>query len=311
MRIVDCAIIGGSYSGLSATLALARSMRSAVVIDDGLPCNRFAPHSHNFLTHDGGVPGEIGAIGRQQIVENYKTVDFVKGRVVRAIKDSTDATTRFQVTTDAGDVIHSRKIIIATGVKDIVPDIPGFLECWGKSVIHCPYCHGYEFNSKPTGILFSNPQVVMHQVPLIRNLTPQVKLFLNGQELPLTDEESDRFKKNDIELVPAAITEIKHVDGYMNSVVLADGTCVPLEAIYAYFPFELNGKEFIDELGCEINEHGFIAVDQMQKTNVGGVFAVGDVTSRLRAVANAVYGGNIAGAIANMELSNEDFAARN
>jgi len=310
--VVDCVIIGGSYAGLSAALALGRSLRNTIVIDNGLPCNRFASHSHNFLSHDGSNPSDIAQLGRQQIQEQYKTVQFIQGRVESAKikKDDNDNESEsiFELVTDSGDnIFESKKIIFASGITDLFPtEISGFAECWGKSVIHCPYCHGFEFQTEPTG-LFMNPTFAMHMAPIVRNLTPNLTIFctdLTG----FTDDQLDRMKANQIEVISTNIREIQHDDGFMTGVVLDDGRSIPLKALYAALPFELNCKSLMETLGCTVTEQGYLAVNDMQKTNVPGIFGCGDSTTMFRSVANAVRGGHVAGAVVNMELCSAEFA---
>jgi len=136
-------IIGGSYSGLSAAMALGRSLRKTLVIDNGKPCNEQTPHSHNFLTQDGKSPKEIAENARKQVSE-YETIHFHQGKAVDAKKSETV----FEVTTEKGEKFRSKKLIIATGITDQIPNIKGFKESWGISLIHCPYCHGYEYKGK-------------------------------------------------------------------------------------------------------------------------------------------------------------------
>src|SRR5690554_5341159 len=144
----DVIIIGGSYAGLSSAMALGRALRNVLIIDSGLPCNRQTPHSHNFLTQDGSTPNEIATLAKQQ-VEKYESVRFYKGIATSGVK-TVDG---FEIMTDANSTFTSKKLILATGVKDIMPALPGFAACWGISIIHCPYCHGYEYRSQNTGIL--------------------------------------------------------------------------------------------------------------------------------------------------------------
>lgn len=311
---VDCLIVGGSYAGLSAALTLGRSLRKTIVIDEGLPCNRFAPHSQNFLTHDGSRPSDIAELGRQQIQSKYQSVQFVADRVESAVVSS--STSNFQVTTQQGYTIEARKIIFASGVKDIFPDIPGFAECWGKSVIHCPYCHGFEYQSQPTG-LFMNAMVALHMAPIVRNLTPDVTLFCQDLS-PLSEEQLNLIKANQIPIITSPITQIKHDHGQLTGVVVEDGREFPLKTLYAHIPYEVNCKAIMESLGCTFTELGFISVTEMQKASsstttptdtVPGIFACGDATTMFRSVANAVRGGNVAGAVANMELCAADFAA--
>src|SRR6478736_6055187 len=144
----DVIIIGGSYSGLSASMSLGRSLRQVLIIDSGLPCNRQTPHSHNFITQDGEKPAVISAKAKLQ-VDLYKTVHFYNGLAVKAIKKENG----FEVSTESGEVFNSRKILFASGVKDLFPEIKGFADCWGISVLHCPYCHGYEVKNEKTAII--------------------------------------------------------------------------------------------------------------------------------------------------------------
>ncbi|HEX2627711.1 MAG TPA: FAD-dependent oxidoreductase, partial [Chitinophagaceae bacterium] len=134
----DVIIIGGSYSGLAAALALGRALKKVLVIDSGQPCNSPTPHSHNFITQDGKTPKEISTLARKQ-VEKYNTVKFIEGLAISGTK----TVTGFEIQTDSTKIFEAKKLIFATGIKDIMPSIKGHAECWGISIIHCPYCHGY------------------------------------------------------------------------------------------------------------------------------------------------------------------------
>src|SRR5690606_22640357 len=143
-------IIGGSYAGLSAAMALGRSLRSDLIIDGGLPCNMQTPHSHNYITQDGEKPSAIAEKVKAQAL-NHRTLKLQNDYAIQGRKNDDG----FEITTQSGKKLQAKKLIFATGIKDTIPDIEGFLECWGISVIHCPYCHGYEFRHKTTGI-FAN-----------------------------------------------------------------------------------------------------------------------------------------------------------
>lgn len=158
-------IIGGSYSGLSAAMSLGRSLRQVLVIDSGLPCNRQTPHSHNFITQDGEKPAVISAKAKLQ-VDIYKTVQFYNGLAVKALKTESG----FEIETESGVVFTSRKVLFATGVKDLLPEIEGFAACWGISVLHCPYCHGYEVKNEKTAII-ANGEMGFEYAKLISNWT--------------------------------------------------------------------------------------------------------------------------------------------
>lgn len=295
----DVIITGGSYSGLSAAMALGRSLRNVLVIDNGKPCNRQTPHSHNFVTHDGKTPAEIAKLAKQD-VGKYDTVRFYNGTVVKTSK----ANEGFVIETSTGEKFYVKKLILTSGVKDIMPDIPGFAECWGISVIHCPYCHGYEVKNEITGIL-SNGDMAYEFSKLIFNLTKNLTLFTNGKAV-LSDEQLEKLKNNNIILNEDEIKEVKHENGFIQKIIFKNGKEVPLQALYAKIPFEQN-INVSDDLGCELTEQGFIKVDIMQKTTVSGLFACGDNVTMMRSVANAVAQGNFAGAMVNKELSDDEF----
>jgi len=295
----DVIIIGGSYAGLSAGMALGRSLRNVAIIDSGKPCNRQTPHSHNFITHDGRPPKEIAGLAREQ-VEKYNTVKFYPGTVIKTKKTPEG----FKVETDTHDFFYAKKLILASGVKDIMPEIPGFAECWGISVLHCPYCHGYEVKNETTGIL-SDGDMAFDFSKLVFNMTKDLTLLTNGNSV-LTNEQIEKLKQNTISLNENEIDKIEHTDGYIQKVVFKDGTFLPLKALYAKIPFQQN-INISEDLGCEMTEQGFVKVDFMQKTSIPGVFACGDNVTMMRSVANAVAQGNFAGAVANKELADEAF----
>lgn len=291
-------IIGGSYAGLSAALALGRSLRKVVIIDAGMPCNKQTPHSQNFLTQDGVRPDIIASKAKEQVL-NYTTVTFKQDSVVSGKK----VTTGYVVKTKSGEELEAKKLIFATGVKDIMPDIDGFSECWGISVIHCPYCHGYEFRNKKTAIL-ANGERATHLSLLVKNLTDKVTVLTNGiAEFDV--EQMKRLENESIEITESKPVALEHENGYINSLIFENGDKVNYDVLYAAIPFTQHST-IPENLGCELTEQGHIKVDMFQKTSVNGIFACGDNSSMLRSVANAVSTGNIAGAMANNELVEEN-----
>lgn len=295
-QVFDTIIIGGSYAGLSAAMALGRSLRSVLIIDSGTPCNRQTPHSHNFLTQDGKTPAEISAIAREQVAQ-YDTIEFLADSVTMAKQ----VNELFVVDTANQMRYQARKLIIATGIRDIMLEIPGFAECWGISVIHCPYCHGYEFRGKRTGILVpEDPAAALHLSGLVKNLTPHVTLFTHGKT-PFDASQLMNFKERNIQVNTNKISEILHQDGNLKQLQLENGETVVIDALYARVPFELH-HTIAEQLGCIKTEMGLLQVDPFQKTTVSGVYACGDIANPMRAVASAVYSGNLAGAMVNMAL---------
>ena len=295
----DVIIVGGSYAGLSAAMSLGRSLRNVLIIDSGLPCNRQTPHSHNFITHDGETPKAIADKAREQVLK-YNTVRMQHGLAVSATKVEQG----FELTTADGAVLTTRKLLFTTGVKDLMPGIPGFAECWGISVIHCPYCHGYEVKAEKTGIM-SNGDIGFEFSKLVANLTPDLTLLTNGQST-LSLEQHTKLQQHNIAVVETEIAGFEHSDGQLKQVLLKDGSAMPLKAMYAKIPF-VQHCDIPVQLGCTLTEQGYIAVDMLGRTSVPGVYAAGDNTAMMRAVSLAVAGGGMAGAGINKELVEELF----
>ncbi len=295
----DVIIIGGSYAGLSAAMALGRSMRNVLIIDSGLPCNQQTPHSHNFITQDGEKPGIIAEKAKKQVL-NYKTVKFLADFAVSGKKIKNG----FAITTQSGTEFNAKKLVFATGIKDSMPDIPGFTDCWGISVIHCPYCHGYEFRNQKTAIM-ANGEKAFHLASLVNNLTDEVTILTTGKAT-FTQEQLAKLNKHNIKIIETKVSEIEHENGHINNVILTDGNRIAFTAMYAALPFTQHSGIPVS-LDCELTEHGYIKVNNFQETTIKGVFACGDNSGMMRSVANAVYAGNIAGAMINKELTEEQF----
>ncbi|GAB4052884.1 NAD(P)/FAD-dependent oxidoreductase [Spirosoma litoris] len=290
----DVIIIGGSYAGLSAAMALGRSIRTVLIIDGGQPCNRQTPHSHNLITQDGETPAAIAEKARQQVLA-YPTVQFKEGLVVSV----TGTSNQFEVVTGADQRFTARKILFATGLRDQLPLLPGFSDCWGISVIHCPFCHGYEYRGQRTGILMNGNAGVELSL-FIHNWSPNLTLFTNGKST-LTQEQHQQLTDRSIPIVEKEIQQIRHEGGYVNALVFTDGTEYSLDALYARPPFE-QSTDIPKRLGCTFTEQGLIQVDELNRTNVPGVYAAGDNSTMMRAVAAAIAAGTKAGAMLSREL---------
>lgn len=295
----DVIIIGGSYAGLATAMALGRALRSVLIIDSGKPCNRQTPHSHNFLTQDGKAPKEIATLAKQQVVA-YDTVRFFDGIATKGLQTSNG----FEIQTETGDKFSATKLVFATGIKDVMPEIAGFSECWGISVLHCPYCHGYQVKNEITGIL-GNGEYGFEFSKLISNWTKKLTLFTNGAST-LTSEQITKLEKHSIEIVEKEIKELEHVNGQLKNILFKDGSTQTVKAIYIKLPFEQNCT-VAEQLGCELTEDGYIKIDAAHKTTTKDVFACGDNATRLRTVANAVAMGTFTGMTVNKELIEERF----
>lgn len=295
---MDVIIIGGSYAGLSAAMALGRSMREVLVIDSGKPCNAQTPHSHNFLTQDGRTPHEIATIGRDQL-SAYPSVKIVNDIATSGRRTDSG----FAIDLASGETVSARKLIFTTGIRDQLPTIPGVAECWGISVIHCPYCHGYEYRRQKTAVL-GDGEIAMHYAPLLLNLTKELTILTNGKST-FTEEQRAKLVSHNVKINESKVVRVEHRNGYLTDVITEQGQ-VQCDAVYFRPPFEQHSSIPAD-LGCEFTEQGYLKVDATQKTTVDGVYAAGDNSSPMRAVANAVSTGNMAGAAVNRELAMEMF----
>lgn len=298
-REFDVIIIGGSYSGLAAGMALGRALRQVLIIDSGNPCNKQTPYSHNFITQDGKTPADIALLARQQ-VEKYGTVKFMNGLAVRGSKVEKG----FEIKVGSGETFSAKKLIFATGIKDSIPNIDGVKECWGISVLHCPYCHGYEVKNESTGVL-GNGEKGFEFVSLISNWTKDLTLFTNGKST-LTTNQAAKLGSHRIKLIETEIERLEHTHGQLQNIIFKDGTTSPIKAFYAPSPFEQHCG-IPEALGCELTDEGYLKTDSIQRTSVHGVYACGDNSTRLRTVANAVAMGTTAGMMINKEIVLEEF----
>ena len=296
----DVIIVGGSVAGLSAALALGRSLRRVLVIDSGKPCNRQTPHAHNFLTRDGETPAQLTTIAREQVAA-YPSVTIRTDRVASLTKNRRG----FAVATDQRLHYQARKVLLATGVEDLMPPIEGFAESWGRSVVHCPYCHGYEVHGQPLGVL-ANGDAGLEFVGLIQNWSKNLILFTNGPAT-LTDEQVDKIRRLNVPIVEAPIARIDHEKGFMRALLLQDGSSVPLTALFARVPFRQH-SDLAQQVGAELNPAGLIVVSGFGQTSVPGLYAAGDNSSPMRSLVVASASGTTAGAFLNRELIEEDIA---
>ena len=288
----DAIVVGGSYAGMSAALQLVRARRDVLVIDEGLPRNRLAAHAHGFLGQDGMAPAEIARRARDQL-RAYPTLTWTEAVAERAEPDGEG----FAVLTADGARHLARRLILATGVGDVLPEVPGLAERWGRSVFHCPYCHAHELNRGPLGVLATGPES-LHQALLLPEWGP-VTFFLNGVCEPDQGERT--------QLAASGVTiETARVAGLRGDadVALEDGREVRLAGLFTTPRTRPNGTLAAD-LGCALEEGtlgSFIQTDGRKATTVPGVFACGDVGREAGSIALAVGDGAFAGCAAHASL---------
>jgi thioredoxin reductase len=295
----EVVIIGGSYAGLSAAMALGRSLRKVLIIDNGKPCNAQTPYSHNFITHDGKPPHVIRTEALKQVL-HYPTVQIFEGTVERVEKNAE----AFSVFTNEGRTFSGAKLLLATGLKDQFPAIEGFEQCWGISVLHCPYCHGYEVKDLRIGLL-ANGDGAWHLGKLVSNLTRDLTIYTNGK-VSIKEEQLQKFGEHNIKIVDKTIASLQHNNGKINQIVFEDGSHATLSALFAHVPFTQHGN-IAQMLGCELTENGLIKTDELQHTSIAGVYAAGDNCTMGRAVSTAIASGTRAGASINRDLVDDRF----
>lgn len=295
----EVVIVGGSYAGLSAAMALGRSHRKVLVVDGGKPCNIQTPFSHNFLLHDGEKPLSIATKAREQLVR-YPSVQWRETEAVQAWREGD----HFVVRTLQGESIACSILLFATGITDVMPAIDGFAACWGISVLHCPYCHGYEVSHRRLGAL-GKGEAGFQLARLISNWSSDLTLFTDGPS-ELTDEQANLLAKHSIRVVEQHINAIEHQHGQLSGLHLADGTHYGLGALFAR-PVMKQHCLLPELLGCELTEQGLIRTDEFHRTTVKGLYAAGDAMSMFRAVSVAVAAGTKAGAVINKDLIDAQF----
>ncbi|MFJ2886301.1 NAD(P)/FAD-dependent oxidoreductase [Streptomyces sp. NPDC087305] len=300
----DVVVIGGGAAGLSAALVLGRSRRRTLVVDAGEPRNTPAAHMQGYLTRDGMSPAEFLALGREEIARYG--VDLVRDRAVDVTKGDD-----FAVTLAGGETVHARRIVVATGLKDELPDVPGVAERFGRDVIHCPYCHGWEVRDQAFGVLATTPMSV-HQALIVSQWSKDVTLFLHTvAESELTDDDLRRLAAAGVAVVPGEVAEMVVEGDRLTGVRLTDGTTHPREAVFVA-PRAIPQTGLLEKLGAELQETPFGAypvVDPTGLTTVPGVWAVGNAMGFAEQVVNAASAGYRAGATINGDLLMADLDA--
>jgi thioredoxin reductase len=301
---VDVLVVGGGPAGLSAALTLGRSRRSVVVVDDGAPRNAPASAMHAFLTRDGTPPAELLALGRDE-VSRYG-VELREARAVTA----TRLEGRFRVGLDDGSTVSTRQLMVTTGLVDELPEVDGLAERWGRDVVHCPYCHGWEVRDQAIGVLATSP-MALHQAGLFRQLSDRV-VVLRHTVADLDTDRLDALAARDVEVVDGHVIGLE-VDGdRLSGVRLADGTVVALDVLAVASRVTVRG-ELLRDLGVATAEHAsgmgqHVPADPMGRTDVAGVWVAGNVTDPSAQVIVAAAQGNRVGALINAELVAEDEA---
>jgi len=292
----DAVIIGGSYAGLSAAMQLVRARKRVLVIDDGRPRNRFSARAHGVLAMDGRPGSEISADARAQVAA-YPTAAFRIGEATAAV--AVDG--GFEITLDDGGKTSGRRLLLAHGVVDELPDLPGVRERWGRTALHCPYCHGYEIGGGSIGVLGAGPMSV-HQALMVADWG-DVTLFLNGVVTP-DAEEALKLARRGVNVEPTPVVALEGEAPTLTGARLADGRRVPLKAIFVGPRLRQPGR-MAEALGCEMEETlagTIVRTDEWKQTTVPGVFAAGDTARAMSNLTLASADGVMAGVALHRSL---------
>ncbi|MHC1558596.1 NAD(P)/FAD-dependent oxidoreductase [Actinomycetospora sp. C-140] len=300
---LDVLVLGGGAAGLSGALTLARSRRDVLVLDAGEPRNAPADGVHAFLTRDGLPPAELVRLGRAE-VESYGG-RIRSGTAVAARREGD----LFAVDTDDGTTLRARRLLVATGLVDELPDLPGVRELWGHDVLHCPYCHGWEVRDRAVAVLGTGPNA-LHQVKLFSQLTDDL-VYLRHHAPALTDAEAEQLAALDIAVIEEEVTGLEIADGRLVGARLADGRVVARQALVVG-PRFVARSAVLEDLGVEVLDNPlgrYVAtVDATGQTAVPGVWAAGNVGNLSAQVVAAAAEGTMAGARINADLVEEDIA---
>jgi thioredoxin reductase len=293
MEECDVLVVGGGAAGLSAALVLLRARRAVVLVDAGAPRNAPAAHLHGFLSRDGTPPADLLAAGRAE----------VSGYGGRLIDDTViGIEPGFQVRLANASQLRARRILVATGLRDELPDIPGVRERWGRDLLHCPYCHGYEVRDQPLGVLGGSPEAVQ-QAQLVRQWSSDLTLFPHTEAL--APEQREHLTARGIRILEGTVARLVLDDDRLHGVELRGGPVIPRTAVFVRPRFVPNA-DLLTGLGCELDEHGWVVHDPVGRTSVAGVWVAGNAADARAHVIDAAGQGSATAIALNADLVDED-----
>jgi thioredoxin reductase len=293
-KVYDVVVVGGGAAGLSAALVLGRARRRVAVVDAGAPRNAPAAHMQGFLSRDGMPPGQLLAVGRTEVARYG--VDLVEDRVV-GIEPG------FFVRLGSGTVLRARRILVTTGVRDELPDITGVHERWGRDLLHCPYCHGWEVRDQPLGVLGTQPGAVQH-AQLVRQWSDDVVFFVHTYDL--TSPERVQLEARGVQIVRGEVARLVVDDDRLTGVQLTDGRVIQRAAVFVRPRNLPHSDGLLAGLGCEADDAGFPLVDATGRTSAFGVWAAGNAVDPRAQVIASAGAANAAAIALNADLVQED-----
>jgi thioredoxin reductase len=300
----DCVVVGGGAAGLSAALVLGRARRRTLIVDEGIQSNLAAPGIGGLLGHDGRPPAQLYEMGRQELAA-YPTVEIRTGTVVGGLRDDDG----FVLDLGSGRRERTRRVLLATGMQYVPPDVPGLAALWGRSVFHCPFCHGWEVRDQPLAVLGRGDRAI-HQALLLRGWSDDIVVLTDGPA-EFSDEERARLTAAGVSIDERAVTELASENGELAAVVFGDGDRLPRRGLLVAATLRQRSS-LAEDLGAAQGDATPIAadpldVDALMRTTSVGVFAAGDVSAAMPQVASAVAAGSLAATAVVQSLLVDDY----
>jgi thioredoxin reductase len=300
-QFVDVGIIGGGPAGMNAALVLGRARKSVIVIDEGRPRNRVTRETHGFLTRDGVSPSEFRRIAREQI-RAYPSVRFVEDAAAAITGSDGD----FRIATAHGTTYRCKKLLFATGMKDIPLDIAGLSDVYGRSAFVCPYCDGWELRDQPLVLIHKGARA-LHAAKTMAGWTELYVICTNGPD-EMTEEQREELRRHNVPVFQSPILRIESDgEGIVQQVVLEDGTILRCRGIF-FGPKLAAGTDLPQALGCRTTDSGMVVADPFGRTNVPGVYSAGDAATEMYQAITAASTGALAGVGINSELLEDAWA---
>lgn len=305
--LFDCAIIGGGPAGLNAALILGRARRNVILLDNNTPRNAVTQESHGFITRDGIKPKEFREIAHKEL-GRYPSLRYEKREVASVIKNNKNDKPSFELLTSENDELYqSKTIIIATGLKDVLPNIENISDYYGKSLFHCPYCDGYELRDKPLVVIIGEQVQGFHFIQIIYNWSKDLVVCTNNGEAFQNSEQKTVLENKGIKIIENKIKKFEGKNGQIEKIVFENGEKFLRKGGFV-MPQLIQASDFGKELGCQYNPLGGIVVDSYGRTNIQGVYAAGDasVIAPAKLIIAAAEGVRAAAGV-NMDLTQEEF----
>ncbi|MFC7485187.1 NAD(P)/FAD-dependent oxidoreductase [Knoellia sp. CPCC 206453] len=297
MNTYDVLVIGGGAAGLSASLVLSRARRNVVVVDAGTPRNAPAANMHGFLSRDGMPPAELVSAGREEATGYGATI--TAGTVAQLVHCGPSG---FQALLDDGQRVKARKVLVTTGLRDELPDIPGLAQRWAKDVLHCPYCHGWEVRDQQLGVLWNGPESVRY-AQIVRQWTHDLVLF--APDNTLTPADRSQLVARAVGVVEGDVDCVVVHDDQLTAIAMVDGRRIPRQALFVP-PRFIPNHALLTDVGCDLDEQGWVITGPNGTTNVPGLWVAGNVTNARAQVITAAGEGSAAAIAINTDLVGDD-----